>query len=236
MALTQETFKRYEKKYLLSEKQYRAFLNDLSEYIQADKYGNYTICNIYYDTAFYELIQKSISKPFYKEKLRLRSYGQVLEDGEVFLEIKKKSEGIVYKRRKKMPLSVAVPYVEGRGNVESGGQIGRELDWFLTRYDVEPKVYIAYDREAYVSKEDERLRITFDRKIRWREDRLDLSEDTEGELLLEPDQIVMEIKIPGSIPFWLARLLSKHKIYPGSFSKYGTYYKQKLLKERKHVK
>ena len=91
MALTQETFKRYEKKYLLSEKQYRAFLYDLSEYIQADKYGNYTICNIYYDTAFYELIQKSISKPFYKEKLRLRSYGQVLEDGEVFLEIKKKS-------------------------------------------------------------------------------------------------------------------------------------------------
>lgn len=234
--MAQETFERYEKKYMLCETQYRAFLDDLSQYIQADQYDNYTICNIYYDTEFYELIQKSIAKPFYKEKLRLRSYGQVLKDGEVFLEIKKKSDGIVYKRRKKMSLPVAKAYVGGGAGPEDSGQIGKELDWFLTRYKVEPKVYIAYDREAYVSKKDERLRITFDRKIRWREDRLDLSQNTEGELLLEPDWVIMEIKIPGSIPFWLARLLSKHKIYSRSFSKYGTYYKQKLLKERKHVK
>ena len=234
--MAQETFERYEKKYMLCEMQYQAFLDDLSQYIRADQYDNYTICNIYYDTDFYELIQKSIEKPFYKEKLRLRSYGQVSKDGEVFLEIKKKCDGIVYKRRKKMLLSVAEDYVASGVGPKQSGQISKELDWFLTRYRVKPKVYIAYDREAYVSKEDERLRITFDRKIRWREDRLDLSQDTEGELLLGPDQIIMEIKIPGSIPFWLARLLSTHKMYSTSFSKYGTYYKQKMLKERKHVK
>ena len=234
--MAQETFKRYEKKYLISRVQYDAFLSDLQEYIVEDKYANYTICNIYYDTSHYELIQKSISKPFYKEKLRLRSYGRVQEDGKVFLEIKKKSDGIVYKRRKQMLLSVAIDYVQGEAKMEDGGQIGQELDWFLRRYQVIPKVYIAYDREAYVGKEDDRLRITFDRAIRYREERLNLAEDTEGSLLLPEDQMVMEIKIPDSFPFWLARLLSKHKIYPTSFSKYGTYYKQKMLKERKHVR
>lgn len=234
--MAQETFKRYEKKYLISQSQYEAFLSDLQEYIVEDKYANYTICNIYYDTSHYELIQKSISKPFYKEKLRLRSYGRVQEDGKVFLEIKKKSDGIVYKRRKQMPLSIALGYVQGNVKLEDGGQIGQELDWFLKRYQVMPRVYIAYDREAYVGKEDDLLRITFDRAIRYREERLDLAEGTEGSLLLPDDQMVMEIKISESFPFWLARLLSKHKIYPTSFSKYGTYYKQKMLKERKHVR
>lgn len=234
--MVQETFKRYEKKYILCEMQYRALLKDLSLHVQADKYGDYTICNIYYDTPFCELIQKSIAKPFYKEKLRLRSYGRAEPDGDVFLEIKKKCDGIVYKRRKKVPLSEAEACIGRGGGFGGSGQIGRELDWFLARYKPEPKVYIAYDREAYVGIEDGRLRITFDRCIRWREDRMDLSQDTEGEALLEPGQMIMEIKIPGSVPIWLARLLSKHKIYPQSFSKYGTYYKQKLLKEKTHVK
>lgn len=234
--MAQETFKRYEKKYVISQTQYENLLSDLQEYIVKDKYANYTICNIYYDTSFYELIQKSISKPFYKEKLRLRSYGRVQEDKQVFLEIKKKSDGIVYKRRRQMPLPVALSCVQGLSSLKEDGQIGQELDWFLRRYKVEPKVYIAYDREAYVGKEDDRLRITFDRAIRYREDRLDLAEDTKGVLLLPEEQMIMEIKIPESFPFWLARLLSKHKIFPTSFSKYGTYYKQKMLKEKKHVR
>lgn len=234
--MTQETFKRYEKKYVISQSQYERLFIDLEEYIVPDAYGSYTICNLYYDTAFYELIQKSIAKPFYKEKLRLRSYGQVGENESVFLEIKKKSDGIVYKRRKQMPLSVAVKGIQSGKTFESSGQIGRELDWFLQRYEVEPKVYIAYDRLAYAGKEDGRLRITFDRRIRYREDRLELSADTQGVPLMEEDFMVMEIKIPESMPFWLARLLSKHQIYPTSFSKYGTYYKQKILKEREHVR
>ncbi len=234
--MAQETFKRYEKKYVISQTQYENFMSDLREYIVEDRYASYTICNIYYDTPCYELIQKSITKPFYKEKLRLRSYGAAKEDGAVFLEIKKKSDGIVYKRRKQMPLSVAKEYVQGGAKPENGGQIGQELDWFLRCYQIVPKVYIAYDREAYVGKEDDRLRVTFDRSIRYREDRLDLAEDTQGILLLPEEQLVMEIKIPDSFPFWLARLLSKHKIYPTSFSKYGTYYKQKMLKEEKHVR
>ena len=229
--MAQETFKRYEKKYIISPSQYENLMSKLQEYIVADKYGSYTICNIYYDTPNYELIQKSISGPFYKEKLRLRSYGTVAGDGKVFLEIKKKSDGVVYKRRKQMPLSVAADFIREGIKPQNAGQIGEELYWFLKRYQVSPKVYIAYDREAYVCKEDELLRITFDRNIRYREDRLDLAEDTQGTLLLPQDQMVMEIKIADSFPFWLARLLSECEIYPSSFSKYGTYYKQKILRE-----
>lgn len=234
--MAQETFKRYEKKYILDEDTFTPFFEELRQYIKADEYGDYTICNVYYDTPLYELIQRSIAKPFYKEKLRLRSYGKVGEADSVFLEIKKKSDGVVYKRRKQMPLPVAMAYTKAKSPLKDGGQIGRELDWFLQRYQVEPKVYIAYDRQAFKGIEDDRLRITFDRRIRYREDRLDLAQETDGTLLMEEGWMVMEIKIPGSVPFWLARLLSKYKIYPTSFSKYGTYYKQKLLKERKNVR
>ena len=220
--MAQETFKRYEKKYILDEDTFTPFFEELRQYIKADEYGDYTICNVYYDTPLYELIQRSIAKPFYKEKLRLRSYGKVGEADPVFLEIKKKSDGVVYKRRKQMPLPVAMAYTKAKSLLKDGGQIGRELDWFLQRYQVEPKVYIAYDRQAFKGIEDDRLRITFDRRIRYREDRLDLAQETDGTLLMEEDWMVMEIKIPGSVPFWLARLLSKYKIYPTSFSKYGT--------------
>lgn len=230
--MAQETFKRYEKKYLISRAQYEALMLDLKDHVKGDEFKQYPICNLYYDTPHYELIRKSIEKPYYKEKLRLRSYGPVGGDEEVFLEIKKKCDGIVYKRRRRMTLSEAMDYTVNDIPLSEETQIGNELDWFLHRYALDPKVYIAYDREAYVSKEDNRLRITFDRNIRCRETDLDLSKGTEGEMLLDEDLMIMEIKIPNSMALWLVEILSKHKIYPRPFSKYGTYFKQKLTKEK----
>ena len=223
------TFKRYEKKYLLSAEKYAQLMERLEEYIIPDRFHKSTVCSIYYDTDSYELIRHSIEKPVYKEKLRLRSYNVPGPEGEVFVELKKKYKGIVYKRRVKMTARQAEEYLSGRAPAPKDDQTSRELDWVLKSYDLSPKIYIACDRLAYVSKDDENLRITFDRDIRWRDTELELTLGCHGEPVLSDGQVLMEIKIPGAAPIWLAHLLSELEIFPRSFSKYGTCYKNELM-------
>jgi hypothetical protein len=229
MADYQGVFKRYEKKYLLSDYQYKLLRERLAEYMEQDSYGLHTINNIYYDTDDYRLIRESLSKPVYKEKLRLRSYGTPTSDSKVFLEIKKKYDGVVYKRRVSLGLEEANKYVLKGKQPSKTCQITKEIDWFLKSYDLTPKVFIAYDRIALFGKEDNDLRITFDTNIRWREDNLDLTKGSSGRQLLQPGQILMEIKIPGVMPLWMSHMLDELDIRSTSFSKYGTCFSKHLI-------
>ena len=86
----QAVFKRYELKYLLTQEQKQIVLHAMEPYMQLDKYGRTTIRNIYYDTDDYLLIRRSIEKPVYKEKLRIRSYKRAKPESTVFVELKKK--------------------------------------------------------------------------------------------------------------------------------------------------
>ena len=228
MCEIQSCFKRYEKKYLLTQEQYRAMRFGMTSHMKPDAHPRYSIGNIYYDTENYDLIRASLEKPVYKEKLRMRSYGVPGSRDSVFVEIKKKYDDVVYKRRVTMELQSAVPYLQ-RAQSGDGSQISREIDWFLRLYRLEPKVFIAYDREAYAAADGGELRITFDTALRARSDDLDLRLGDYGVPLLDDDRILMEIKIPGTAPLWLAHLLSENGIFPASFSKYGAYYKQFVL-------
>jgi hypothetical protein len=223
------SFQRIEKKYLLSPQQYHTIATGIQPYTQADQYGSYTICNIYYDTPDYRLIRASLEKPVYKEKLRLRSYGVPGNDGKVFVELKKKFDGVVYKRRIVLPAAEAAQYLNEGRPLSSPSQISREIDFFLRSYAPAPKVFLSYDREAYAGLELPDLRITFDTNLRWRETDLDLRLGNYGEPLLGPEDILMELKIPGAAPVWLARLLSRAQAFPTSFSKYGFCYQQNIL-------
>lgn len=222
-------FQRYEKKYLLTPDQYARMLAGMEEHMEADEYGRYTICNIYYDTGDFRLIRASLAKPVYKEKLRLRSYGVPRSEDQVFVELKKKFNGVVYKRRTVMSAGEAALRLSRGETFAQGDQIDREIAWFLQSCLVSPKVFIAYDRTAFAGTENPDLRITFDTNLRWRDRELDLRAGDWGERILPPDQILMEIKIPGTAPVWLPHLLSKIGAFPTSFSKYGTCYTQKLL-------
>lgn len=233
--MAQEIFERYEKKYLLTAKQYHSILPELKHFFRQDDYGKYTIYNIYYDTPDYQLICASLDKPYYKEKLRLRSYGMPSKDNPVFMEIKKKYDGIVYKRRAQMTLEESVRYIRSGIHPHANPQILRELDYFFSRYCLIPKVFLAYDREAYAGIYGSGLRITFDTAIRYRESSLSLSAGSNGTLLLPPSMILMEVKLPGVMPYWMAQLFSKYDIYPVSFSKYGTYYQQKISMLQKGI-
>ncbi len=222
-------FKRYEKKYMLSPEQLARILAGAKNYVRADEFGRYTICNIYYDTDDFRLIRASLEKPVYKEKLRMRSYGIPSDRDKVFVELKKKFDSVVYKRRTVMAAAEAVSYIHGGTLPEQEDQICREIDWFMRSYRPTPKVYIAYDRAALIGLEDPELRITFDTNLRWRSHALDLRAGDYGEPLLRPDQILMEVKIPGTAPVWLAHLLSETGAFPTSFSKYGSCYRQNIL-------
>ena len=225
MSEVQSCFKRVEKKYLLTGQQYTAMRRGMEKYVKPDAYSHYTICNVYYDTDDFRLIRTSLEKPVYKEKLRVRSYGVPTNADKVFVELKKKYDGVVYKRRITLGAAEANCYLRG-GRLNRESQISREIDWFMKSYRPHPAAFIGYDREAYAGRDNPDLRITFDTNLRGRDWDVDLRKGDHGDLILPQDSILMELKIPGSAPMWLARLLSENEIFSTSFSKYGTYYKQ----------
>ena len=222
-------FKRVEKKYLLTEKQCDDLLERIRDKIRPDEYSDYTISNVYLDTDCSDLIRTSIEKPPYKEKLRIRSYGTPKPDDTVFLEMKKKWDGVVYKRRMEMPYHVAQTYLDtGKYPNEYDSQILREIDHMIKHYDLKPSLFLAYDRIAFVLKEDPAVRFTIDRRIRSRRERIRLEAGDEGGLLYESGECILEIKAPLSLPLWFVQALTEMKIFPRSFSKYGRIYEKGL--------
>lgn len=232
-------FRRHELKYLISAEQREAIEQALSEFMIPDEHGESTICNLYYDTDNFRLIRRSIEKPMYKEKLRLRSYGKSEDDKTVFLELKKKFKGVVYKRRISLPCKDAMDFMEGKSDLKEDTQIGKEIKYFIKYYEtLKPRVYLCYDRTAYFSAVDRDLRITFDRNILWRTENLDLRSDHYGTDILKDGQSLMEIKSGTAMPLWLVDILNKTKIRRTPFSKYGNAYTSILtetLKESRGI-
>lgn len=228
MKAYQDVFRRVEKKYFLTPKQYESFFSHLQDFMQVDLYGKHTICNLYYDTEDFALIRASLEKPAYREKIRLRSYGTPRPEDTVFLELKKKVQGTVYKRRTPMALVDAAQYTVTRQLPPGPGQILKEIDYCFGRYHPTAKVFLAYDRIALFGLEDPDLRVTFDFQIRWRDTQLDLAHGDWGRELLTKPMVLMEVKLTSAMPLWFCHLLSAYTLYPTTFSKYGTCYRQEL--------
>ncbi|MDD5899957.1 MAG: polyphosphate polymerase domain-containing protein [Lachnospiraceae bacterium] len=227
-----EVFNRYEKKYRITDACYQKLRERLLEYMEPDAYSRngefYTICNIYYDTIHNDLISQSMEKPVYKEKLRLRSYGVVTPEDKVFLEIKKKYKGLVNKRRTKLKLAEAYEFVRS-GELPAyqpymNAQVVKELQYCLKRMELKPVLFLSYDRVAMFGKDNKDFRVTFDRNIITRRYDLGLHYGIYGEKLLPEDEWIMEVKIENAMPLWMTKILSEFRIYPVSFSKYGTEY------------
>ena len=221
----QTVFKRYELKYMLTLEQKAKILAAMEPFMKLDKYGRTTIRNIYYDTDTYLLIRRSIEKPAYKEKLRIRSYSRADRDSTVFVELKKKYKSIVYKRRISLPEEEAMEWISGNRHCHKHTQIANEIDYFLDYYKtLHPAVFLSYEREAFYARDGSDFRVTFDDNILCRQEDLSLESEVYGTPILPDGKVLMEIKCSGGIPMWLTRVLSREKIYKTSFSKYGTAY------------
>lgn len=227
MLMADNTFKRYELKYMLDREQYEQIMSEMIRYMQPDRFAHSQIINIYFDTPSHRLIRDSIERPVYKEKLRLRSYGVPDDDSEVFIELKKKYKSVVYKRRLEVPEQEAMDYLVGGQPLHEDCQIGREIDYFMQVYkDLEPAVVLSYERDSYKGIADPELRITFDYNILWQNDDLTLQKEPYGHKVIPEYKVLMEIKMAGGFPLWLSHLLTKYGAYKTSFSKYGEAYKQ----------
>ena len=225
MSEYKEVFKRTEIKYLLSEEQFQSLFLYLNNIARVDRYGKTRINNIYFDTPGFRLIRTSLEKPLYKEKLRLRTYGKTQDDTNAFIEIKKKYDGIVYKRRISGDYKKAYDYLVNDGGILEDSQIAREIESLKEMYPgLKPAMTICYDRIAMAGIYDPDFRVTFDTNIQWGIDKLDLRENPGGRQLLKPGEYMMEIKVANAMPMELCQVLSELKIFPTSFSKYGRGY------------
>lgn len=223
------TFKRREMKFLLTEEQYNAVLERISGFMTQDEFGLHTIMNIYLDNSHSDMIRRSLGKPVYKEKVRLRCYGTKADDDvRAYLEIKKKYRGITYKRRLGRPYRELFDYVSEGREPETRGQVFEELDFLIKRMRLKPKIVICYDRRAFYGNNDREFRLTMDGNIRYRRTNLDLRLGDSGKYLEPQPFRVMEVKSVGAIPLEMVRILSELKIYHGSFSKYGSIFAGEL--------
>jgi len=228
----QTVFKRYELKYMLTLEQKEKILEAMSPYMQIDKYGRTTIRNIYFDTDSYRLIRRSIEKPAYKEKIRIRSYAQATADSTVFVELKKKYEKVVYKRRLPLCEADAMAWVCREKACPFDTQISREIDYFIDFYGkLKPTVFLSYEREAYYDNGGGDFRVTFDDNILARQTDVNLCSSVYGTAILPEGKVLMELKCSGGIPLWLVDVLSRERIYKTSFSKYGTAYSTLIFPE-----
>ena len=223
-------FRRYELKYLLTEAQREFVLLAMADHMRLDSYGHTTIRNVYYDTDNYRLIRRSIEKPSYKEKLRVRSYSLADRDSTVFVELKKKYNRVVYKRRIVLPEAIATDWLSGNTEAPCDTQISREIDYFKSYYEgLHPTMFLSYERDAYYDINGGDFRVTFDTNIIARQTDISLCTDVYGTSILPKDRILMELKCPGAIPLWMVKALSEGRIYKTPFSKYGRAYIDMVL-------
>lgn len=216
---------RYEMKFILTKDQLVAFQDALKGHMEVDQYGKTSIASIYYDTPDYLLIRKSLEKPVYKEKIRLRSYGLANNNKTVYLELKRKALGVVYKRRIALKEDIAEEFLNHQDVNLKDDQVTREIAYFRDYLKVlEPKIMIIYDRTSY-AEVNGNIRLTIDENPRYRNDDLNLHTSMDGKLLLPPGSAILEIKVQQELPLWLVSILSKYKIYKTSFSKVGEAYK-----------
>ena len=165
----QDVFERKEVKYVLTADQRETMVGALCGRMAPDAYGTTNIVSRYFDTPDRLLIERSLDKPTYKEKLRVRSYGLPAEEDQVFVELKKKYKGIVYKRRVGCSYAAARAYMGGLPYEEACSayplespvlaeasmsprslQIAREIDAFKERWaPLRASMVTLCDRVAY---------------------------------------------------------------------------------------
>lgn len=227
-------------KFVITKEQYKKVVEGFGDRMELDEYnigGNlYTIMNLYYDTPLDDLVSTGLKREDkYRFKIRLRSYNP--EYPTAFLEIKKKVNGLVNKRRTLMYIDDVNPFLMEHKDVPESKivkrQVIKEIDVIAKNFELIPKVVLCYDRQAFfgTNPDDGDLRVTFDTNIRARRNELDLRLGSHGERILDENFVLMEVKVDKAVPLWISRLLSENNIRKKRFSKYGTEFSQYILKK-----
>ncbi|MBU9713515.1 polyphosphate polymerase domain-containing protein [Evansella tamaricis] len=226
-----EIFSRYELKYLISFEVYQQLAQKLQERMTFDKYGSddgkYNIISLYFDSPDKRIYYETRNKLRFRQKLRLRIYNSATLEDNAFFEVKKKYKKRVSKRRTSIVLGDAYKYIsdqieEGQKIRISNPQIFNEIDSFRNLYNLKPENIVSYDRQAFVGVEDMDLRVTFDYNLKCRNNDLRIENGPDGYNFVDPNLVVLEVKVDHSVPLWLSRLLSEYRCPKKSVSKFCT--------------
>lgn len=236
---SQTAAQRNELKYVLDGVTYDLFRTLTKSRLESDSFACAHVCSLYLDTCENALIRHSLEKPTFKEKLRFRTYvPDPSPDDICFLEIKKKMDGVVYKRRVSMTVVEALDFCKN-GDFPSGSlaalspekremaiQILREIEWMYFHQEeiLQPTFMISCERLSLKERNTDSLRITFDRDLRWSYKDGRVIPGIAGNALIDSEARIMEIKSTKGFPFWLIDVLNKLEVYPQSFSKVGKSY------------
>lgn len=226
-----EIFKRKEQKYLITVAQYQEMLTRLSPYMRADKNGNggkYTVTSLYFESPTNTIYFETKNKLPYRQKLRLRVYDEANEQSTAFFEVKQKHKKVVNKRRLRLPVTEANRYLQDcleaplAAYETTNEQVMREIHYFRQLYQLQPEMIVSYDRHALHGIHDADLRITYDFNLRCRNDDLHVENGSFGEYFIDPNLVVLEVKVNDSVPLWLTRILQDVNCEQRSASKYCT--------------
>lgn len=226
-----EIFRRREQKYLITMDQYHDLVVCLTPYMRSDQNGidgQYTVTSLYFESPDNKIYFETKNKLRFRQKLRLRVYDDTDISGTAFFEVKQKHKKVVNKRRMILPLAEAYRYLEGDEEVlledfeTSNLQVLKEIDHFRSFYNLRPEMIVSYDRHALHGIYDSELRMTFDFKLRCRNDDLHVEHGSYGENFIDSNLVVLEVKVNDSVPLWLTRILQDLQCEQRSASKYCT--------------
>lgn len=224
---------RLEYKYLIPVDKLDSFRRELLPFVNLDDKHNdgneYIVRSIYFDTHDLRFYREKVEGYKIRKKLRIRGYNFVENANPVFLEIKRKNDGYINKNRAPLEYQNLDEFLESASIndfiiKDSNGELHkRDAEKFLyhlRKNSLKPIVLIVYDREAFFSKFDESLRITFDKNLRYKIypslENL-FSEDLQ---VLHKNNFILEVKFSEGFPNWLSNLINKYQLSRKSLSKY----------------
>ena len=227
---------RSELKYYITPEMVTGVLDFARAHIEHDEYAlrmpnyRYTVRSLYYDSPRLDFYWEKIDGLKVRRKLRIRGYNTLNEKSVAFLEIKRRYGAAVVKERAKYDYAEIVKIMSSPANIwltyeqsNNGSMVlGKWLDNIL-RWNLEPTVVIAYEREAYVGRyeDDNQVRLTIDYDVRAR-----VTESVE-ELFAEDNftfltgrYYVLELKFNNYMPKWMRELVMEMNLQQRSISKY----------------
>jgi len=227
-------WRRYEMKYVISESKTAAIARFIEPYLNLDHYcklqpgGYYPIVSLYLDSDDLQLCRESLRGHLKRFKLRIRSYNDD-PDYPRFFEVKRRANVVIIKSRARVKTQdvatlLSGQYVTPLQNYKTDVDSLKQFQLYMKSIGARPKVLIRYMRRAYEGNMENRVRVTFDRKLAYK-----VSKDPEvlfngRSWRLNPVTVrcvILEVKFTGRYPAWLGRMTEYFDLHQRSMSKYA---------------
>lgn len=226
---------RFEFKYIVSEAKAKAIRDFARSYLCHDEFADpkldysYAIHSVYLDSPGLALCQATVEGHKNRFKLRMRYYDGKA-DGPVFFEIKRRVNDAILKARAAVRRESAVALLAGHwprpadlvkpGDMKHWDAVQQFCD-LRDRIQGRGQVIVSYLREAWVTAENNSVRLTFDRRLTatpWT-GRI-IAPDLERGEHPEVGGVILELKFTDRFPNWMRELAQVFGLKRCSVPKY----------------